>query len=141
MATVPACQVPAVTMPAEEMSKLEVSMTNPDEPPPMVVVPVEVPVLIWVSKLDEWLSETALPVEVRPVKTAWPPAVRLPELLTTKLVKLIRLVPAVVPEMRVSQPEPNNRAFDPDPPVAVDMLRAVPVVTELASMLKRPAPL
>ena len=153
MATAVPCQVPAVTMPAELMSKLDVSMIKPDEPPPMVVVPVELPVFIWVSKLDEWLRLIGAPVDDNPAKAPWPADVMLPPVVTVKLVKEIKLVPAVVPDKMVSQPVPADMAFEPEPPVmlerlipvpvvrpAADMSAIIPEVAELAMMLKIPAP-
>src|SRR3972149_12246191 len=71
------------------------------EPPPTVTCPVDVPVLMVVAKLEFKLYDTA------------PPAcVIAPAEVTVKLVKLIRLVPAVVPDKIVSKPVPTLMAFE-----------------------------
>ena len=124
-----------------------------EDPPPMVVVPVEAPVLIWVAKLDEWLREMGDPVEERPAKTPTPAAVTPPPVVTSKLVKSIKLVPAVVPDKMVSHPDPTEMALDVEPPVADEMERPVPEViavpdreakmpevAPLAVILRRPVP-
>ena len=150
---VPACQVPAVIIPAAVKSKLAVSMTRFPEPPPINVVPVELPVLIWVSKLEVWLREMGAPELDSPAKAARPAELTFPPAATSKLVKSIREVAAVVPEISVSQPDPKDMALEVDPPVADEIESPVPEVTpvpdrlsrvpeeaELAVMVRRPVP-
>jgi hypothetical protein len=127
-------------MPAEVKSKFEVSTIKDEDPPPKVMVPVEVPELIWVSKLDEWLRDIELPVEERPVKAATPAAVTFPPEVTSKFVKSIKEVEAVVPAKMVSQPEPTLMALEVEPPVAEEILIPVPEVAPVAAMSKRPEP-
>jgi len=64
--------------PADETSKLVESITSGAEPPPIVTVPVEVPVLIFVAKFEEALMDAIppevvkVPVLVRPVDETVP---------------------------------------------------------------------
>ena len=140
--------------PPLDTSKLVESMTKGDELPPMVVVPVDVPVLRLTAKLDEALRLTAPPVtvrpevllsnslETRPAKKAAPPDVTVPPEATSKLVKSIKLVPAVVPDKMLSQPEPTLMAVSVAAvPVKAPMLRALrvtwasPVTASIPMML------
>ena len=140
--------------PAEETSKLVESMTKAELLPPMVVVPVELPVLMLTAKLEEALRLTAPPVTVRPavlvscweetkaVKKPWLPAVTTPAEVTSKEVKSKRLVPAVVPTKMLSQPEPMFKAFSVAAvPVKAPMLIALrvtwasPVTASMPTML------
>lgn len=127
-------------MPADEISKLDVSMTNPDKPPPMVVVPVDDPMLIVVSKLDDSLRDTVLPWEVKPAKTACPADVMFPVLVTSKLLKSI---PAVVPVSellpKLMFPEKVVAVREFVPPVIDNPLAPV-IKLELSIPANTPAP-
>ena len=86
--------------PAELTSKLVEFITNGAEPPPIVTVPVEVPVLMLVLLLDEAFREI-VPVAVTPFVTLIPAlAVNNPALLTTTT--LVAVVPFQVWMRKIS---------------------------------------
>lgn len=85
--------------PAEETSKLVESMTSGAEPPPMVTVPEEVPVLILVAKLEPTFKLMAAPEAVNPKELVSNPAeVMVPEPVVEMFPEVVMApVPALTP--------------------------------------------
>jgi hypothetical protein len=112
--------IPVIT-PAVEISQSSelIEMSCPAVPPPRVMSPVEVPVAMLTSKLEEALRDTAAPVIVnppvpwiRPVPELTPTATTLPAASTSKLEKLITaVVPIISKVVPVISLSPMERAF------------------------------
>jgi len=94
--------------PEDDTSKLVESIDKGEDPPPSVIVPVDVPVLIFVAKFEEALRDVAAPDIVappfavkRPVRVEAPVVVRVPERVVLPVTERVEESIAAPPNVAV----------------------------------------